>query len=117
MEHVNLLYKDFQRFFTMLPNEKYVIYIPPSNHWFLFKTFQHFFLKICHEKNSIRRRKLCSYCGSTFLFESLFIKFKYVILQDYFRKFCQISLEICLLSLVSKNLRRHTRPSPCDILG
>ena len=79
----------FQRFFTMLPNEKDIIYIPPPKHWFLFKTFEHFFVKICHDKNSIRRDKLRYYCGSTFLLESAFIKFKYVILRDYFHKFCQ----------------------------
>ena len=74
MKHVNLLYKDFQRFFTMLPNEKYSFYIPLPSHWFLFKFFSHFLLKTC--QNSIRRCKLCSYFCSTF--------------QNYLRKFCQI---------------------------
>ena len=30
MEHVNLVYREFQRFFTTLQNEKYITYIPSS---------------------------------------------------------------------------------------
>ena len=71
----------------MLPNEKYIIYVPPPNYWFLFKIFYYFFPKICHKKNNIRRCKLRFYSCSTFLFENRFIKYKYVILQDHFRKF------------------------------
>ena len=63
MEHVNLLYKDFQRFSIILSNEKHIIYIPPLSYWFLLKTFYDFVLNIWHEKNRIRRCKRCSYCS------------------------------------------------------
>ena len=43
---------------------------------FFFKSFRDFFLKISHKKNSIRRHKLHSNSGSTFLCESYFIKLK-----------------------------------------
>lgn len=46
------------------------------------------FLKTSHEKDSIRRDELRFYCDSTFLFESLFMKCKYALLQHYFRKSC-----------------------------
>ena len=46
------------------------------------------FPKTSHEKDSIRRGELCFYCDSTFLFESLFMKCKYALLQHYFRKSC-----------------------------
>ena len=79
---------------------------------FFFKAFKHFFLKIYHERNSIRRRILCSYCSSTFLFESLFSKFKYVILQDYLRKFCQsITRDLFVIPSFQKPTeRRKTFP-------
>ena len=70
MKQVELIYKN-SYFFTMFPNEKYVIYVPlPNNHCHFCKNFQYFFLEISHKKNSIRRCKLRSNSGSTFLFDS-----------------------------------------------
>ena len=99
----------------MFPNEKYVIYVPRSNHCFFFKNFQQFFLEISHTKNIIRSRKLGSNNGSTFLFESFFIKFKYII-KTISTKSAKVLPEICLFFLVSKNLYREARPSPCGML-
>ena len=39
MEWINLIDKFFQRLFTMLPNKKYIINIPPPNIRFLFNFF------------------------------------------------------------------------------
>ena len=46
--------------------------------------------QIIGSMNSIRKCFFSlRFCSSTFLFEGYFIKFKYVILQDYFHKFRQ----------------------------
>lgn len=102
---------------AMLSNEKYSIYIPPSSHWFLFKIFQHFLLKICHKNNIIMRCKLRSYFCSTFLFESFSSNSDKLFFKTTSASSVNLSLEICFVILVSKNLRRDARSSPCGMLG
>ena len=99
----------------MLPNKKYVIYVPSPNNCFFFKRFLHFLLKISHKKNSIWRN-----------FVSIAVpRFWLIVLSNsnifFFKTIsassAEVSLEICLLSLVYKNSRREARPSPCGMLG
>ena len=101
MEHVNLLYKDFQRFLTMLLYENISSLCLHQIIGFLSKLSNIFFSKSAM-KRTIRRCKLCFYCSlKAFLSNSNMLFFNTTSISS-----AKVSLEISLLSLVSKNLRK-----------
>ena len=69
---------------------------------FIFKSFQLFPLKISGKRNSVRRRKLRS--NNSFNISVWKIFHQIQIYKTILARSAKVSLEICLISLVSKNL-------------